>query len=193
MTNAYADLTTLKASAYLNISGTTYDTQLLNLLETVSRQIDRHANRHFYVLVTIRNFDGVTVLPVTDLISITTLKTDDDKDRTSEITWATSDYLLDPSSVEPTKSWGRPYSQVLVDLEAGTEDTFTTGRRTAEINGKWGLREVTEDSEADINEGGQLSATDTTLTVTDGAKFAVGQTIIIDSESLYITDISTHD
>ena len=62
-----------------------------------------------------------------------------------------------------------------------------------QIDGKWGYREVTEDSGADINEGGEFSATDTTLTVTDGAQFAVGQTIIIDSEQMYITAIATND
>ena len=46
---------------------------------------------------------------------------------------------------------------------------------------------------ADINEGSGCSATDTTLTVTDGSKFAVGQTILIGSEQLYITAISTND
>ena len=148
MTNAYADLTTLKAAAYLNISGATYDTQLLDLLETVSRQIDRHTNRHFYVLNTTRAFDGdgSSVLLVPDLISITSLKTDDDKDRTFETTWAATDYLLYPSNAEPTKPWGHPYSRVLVDLEAGTKDAFTTGQRTVQIDGKWGYREVTEDS-----------------------------------------------
>ena len=52
---------------------------------------------------------------------------------------------------------------------------------------------MTEDSGADINEGAQYSATDTTLTVTDGSKFAVGQTVLIESEQLYVTAISTND
>ena len=65
--------------------------------------------------------------------------------------------------------------------------------QTVQIDGKWGYREVTEDSEADINEGAQYSATDTTLTVTDGSKFAVAQTILIESEQLYITAIATND
>ena len=80
-----------------------------------------------------------------------------------------------------------------MDTEAGNEDVFTAGMQTVEINGKWGYQEVTEDSGADINEGAQYSATDTTLTVTDGSKFAVGQTILIESEQLYITAISTNN
>ena len=195
MANAYADLTTLKSSGVLNITGTGYDTRLSELLETVSRLIDAYSNRHFYVLLTTRKFDGDggTRLTVQDLISVTSLKTDDNKDRTFETTWAATDYLLYPSNAEPTKAWGRPYNRLQVDLDAGSEDVFTAGFQTVEIDGKWGFREVTEDSGADINEGAQYSATDTTLTVTDGTKVSVAQTILIDSEHLYITAISTND
>jgi len=62
-----------------------------------------------------------------------------------------------------------------------------------EAAGKWGYREVTEDSGASINEGGAFSAADTTLTVTDGSKFSLGDTLSIESESLYVTAISTND
>ena len=82
---------------------------------------------------------------------------------------------------------------MLVDLEAGNEDVFTAGRQTVQIEGKWGFREVTEDSGTDINKVGGYTATDVTLTVDDGSKFAVGQTILIGSEQHYITAISTND
>ena len=195
MTNAYHELTTLKSAGALNITGTSYDTRLRDLLEAVSRSIDHYCNRHFYVLLTTRVFDGDggTELNAPDLISVTSLKTDDNKDRTFETTWAATDYLLYPSNAEPTKVWGRPYTRVIVDREAGNEDVFTAGMQTVEITGKWGYREVTDDSGADINEAGGFSATDTTLTVTDGSKLAVGQTILIESEQLYITAISTND
>ena len=195
MTNAYADLTTLKSTGALNIAGTGYDTRLRELLEAASRLIDRYCNRHFWVLNTTRKFDGngTDSLLVPDLLSVTSLKTDDNKDRAFETTWAATDYLLYPPNAEPTKPWGRPYSRLLVDIEAGNEDAFTTGRQTVQIDGKWGFRDLTEDSGADINEGAQYSATDTTLTVTDGSKFAVGETLLIESEQLYITAISTND
>ena len=195
MTNAYADLSTLKSSGVLNITGTGYDTRLRELLDAVSRLMDQYCNRHFFVLVATKTFDGGggTELHLPDLISVTSLKTDDNKDRTFETTWASTDYLLYPPNAEPTKRWGRPYNRVLVDTEAGNEDVFTAGMKTVEIVGEWGYRKVTEDSGADVNEAGGLSATDTTLTVTDGSKFAVAQTILVDSEQLYITAIATND
>ncbi len=194
MTNAYADLTTLKSSGVLNITGTGFDTRLRELLVTGSRLIDRYCNRHFYVLVATRKFDGDggTKLPVPDLISVTSLKTDDNKDRTFETTWAATDYLLYPPNADPTKEWGGPYSRVLVDTEAGSEDVFTQGLQTVQIDGKWGYREVTEDSGTDINNGAGYSATATALVVDDGSKLAVGQTLLIGSEQLYVTEISTN-
>ena len=136
MPNAYADLATLKFSGVLNITGTGFDIRLRELLETGSRLIDRYCNRHFYVLVATRKFDGDggTKLPVPDLISVTSLKTDDNKDRTFETTWAATDYLLYPPNADPTKEWGGPYSRVVVDTEAGSEDVFTLELRSARLH-----------------------------------------------------------
>ena len=59
MTNAYADLGTLKSPGVLNISGSSirFD-RLLDLLEAVSRLIDHYCNRRFYVVEEARFFDG---------------------------------------------------------------------------------------------------------------------------------------
>ena len=193
MTNAYADLTTLKSTGVLNISGTGYDTRLRELLEAVSRLIDRYCNRHFWVLNTTRRFDGdgTDSLLVPDLLSVTSLRTDDDKDRTFETAWAAADYLLYPPNAEPAMPWGRPYGRVLVDSEAGNKDVFTRGHQTVQIQGKWGFRDFTADSGAVINQGARFPAFDTTLTVTDGSKLAVGETVLIRREQLYVTSIST--
>ena len=195
MANSYADLMTLKSGGVLNISGISLDARLLALLEDVSRWIDNYCNRHFYVLEATRRFDGVggRELAVPDLISVTTLKTDEDQDRMFELTWGSGDYLLYPLNAEPQQPWGRPYSRVLVDTEAGSKAVFPSGKSVVEIAGKWGFREVAENSGADISEGGAFGPTDTTLTVTDGSKFTVGQTVLIESEQLYLTGISTND
>ena len=191
MTNAYASVAALKGSAVLNITGTGYDSQLLALLEGVSRWIDAHCNRHFYALTASQRFDGDggTALAVPDLISITTLKTDDDLDRTFEQTWTTSDYLLYPLDAKPQDPAGRPFYRVLVD-KSGSRRAFPPGQATVEITGKWGYREVLADSLADISEGGVFSAADTTLTVTDGAKFALGHSILIEAEQLFVAAIA---
>ena len=126
MTTAYADLDTLKSTAVLNLTGSAFDSRLLALLEDVSRWIDAHCNRHFYVLTASRRFDGDggTQLGIPDLISVTTLASDEDQDRVFETTWSSSDYLLYPLNAEPQQPWGRPYSRLLVDKAAGSRASF---------------------------------------------------------------------
>ena len=136
MTNAYADLATLKSAGVLNISGDAYDTRLLDILEAVSRLIDHYCNRRFYVVAEARFFDadGGKELAVPDLISVTSLKTDDDRDRAFETLWAASDYLLYPSNARPDKPWGRPYTRVLADMDASNKSAIP--RRTPNGGGK---------------------------------------------------------
>lgn len=195
MSNSYANLDTLKSSGMLNISSTAFDGRLLALLEHVSRWFDDYCNRHFFVLNSVRRFDGTggVELPVPDLISITALKTDQDQDRAFEVSWGAGDYLLYPLNAEPQQPWGRPHTRVLVDTEAGSRTEFPSGKSTVEIDGKWGFREALEDSGADINEGGTFTASDTTLTVTDGGKLAPGQTVLVENEQIYVTSAATND
>ena len=66
------------------------------------------------------------------LLSVTTLKTDEDGDRTYEITWATTDYHLVPYD-------GPPYFEVHVDLTNG-DYNFPVGQKTIQIVGSWGVK-----------------------------------------------------
>ena len=195
MTNAYADSDTLKSSAVLNITGTSFDTQLRILLETASRLIDHYCNRHYYVLVATRKFDGDggTTLPVPDLISVTSLKTDDNKDRTFETTWAATDYLLYPPNADPTNYWGRPYGRILVDTENGSQSEFIQGMQTVEINGKWGYRDYTGAKVTTMNDVGGISATTEVWTVASAADIGPGHTVLVDSEQMYVKSISGND
>ena len=54
------------------------------------------------------------------------------------------------------------------------------------------IARVTEDSGTDVNDG-SFAAGDTAFDVGDGTKLAIGQTILIDSEQLYITGIATNN
>ena len=195
MTNAYADLATLKSAGVLNISGGTYDARLLDLLEAVSRLIDHYCNRRFYVIEESRFFDGDggKELEVPDLISVASLKTDDDRDRTFETLWQATDYLLYPPNSQPDKPWGRPYTRALVDVEAGSKNSFPAGLQTVEVNGKWGYSQLAEDTGASINQGAELQNEATVLTVTGAENLSPGQTLSIDSEQLYVTSVSAND
>ena len=189
--NAYVTVDLLKSSSVLNVTGTGDDTRLRLLAESQSRLIDRLCNRHFYALTATRTFDVLdtsTVL-LSDLAAITTLKTDDNIDRTFETTWATTDYRLRPSNADPAtrfNSNSRPYTSVVVDSN-GTK-SFTLGDETAQIVGEWGwwLHKATATETADAIS----STTATTFSVSARTDVEAGHTILVDSEQLYVQSYS---
>ena len=191
MTNAYVSLDTLKSSSVLNVTGSADDSRLRALAENASRIVDRYCNRHFYVIVATRRFDGLGTpsLLIPDLVSVDSggLKTDDDKDRVFETTWAASDYLLLPTNADPTTGGNpqsRAYAEVAVDVDAGTKSAFPSGMQTVQIAGQWGwwlhLRRAIETANAVAN------ATTTSVTVSGLADVEAGHTLLIDSEQMYV-------
>ena len=194
--NAYLTVDLIKNASILDISGTGDDTRLRRVLENVSRKVDDYCNRHFFTLSQTKKFDGDggILLLIPDLISIDAsgLKTDDNKDRTFETTWATTDYLLLPSNADPTGGNGqsRPYTEIEVDLDAGTEDVWTDGRQTVEIAAQWGFNRKYLRATETVNE--ELDATETGVDITTRTDIEAGHTILVDSEQMYVLSYSSN-
>jgi hypothetical protein len=74
------------------------DSELTGICRSVSRWIDEWCDRVFARRSITMELDtcGYYNLPVPDLVSVTTLKTDDDGDGVYETTWSASDYELQP-------------------------------------------------------------------------------------------------
>ena len=192
--NSYVTVDLLKSSSVLDITGSGDDARLRGVLENVSRQIDRYCNRHFYAASLTKKFDGSGTqrLLVPDLISIDSsgLKTDDNKDRMFESTWATTDYLLLPSNADPTTAGNpqsRPYTVAEVDTDAGTKADWPAGRQTVQIAGQWGwwrhLKRASETATV-------ANSTTTTLTASAATDVEVGHSLLLESEQVYVTAIS---
>ena len=101
ITNGYATLAEYKAQFFPTDQSDTADDATIELvIEAASRAIDDHCFRRFYKNTVDETryysaeFDNI--LFVDDLVSITTLKTDEDGDRTYEQTWVATDYDLQP-------------------------------------------------------------------------------------------------
>jgi hypothetical protein len=105
------------------ISDALDDVAILAACKAVKRWIDRHCDRHFNRLTATKTLTppGWYCLPVPDLVSVTTLKTDAGGDGTYETTWAAGDYQLLPANaaveVEP-----EPYTEI----RAVGSNTFPT-------------------------------------------------------------------
>ena len=189
----YGDLTKLKDNSLLAnpAAGAGYDDELFQLLLAVSAMVDGYCNRRFYPRAATLVFDGPadTVLEVPDLVSLTTLESDDDDDGAYETTWAATDYELVPQNATPTEHGGMPYHSVRV-LNRGMKQRFERGHSRYRVTGVWGYRSHQEDSGSLTD--GSVSDTATTMLVDAGSDFAAGQTIVVGSEQMLVTAISTN-
>lgn len=153
ITNGYCTLQEVKAAA--RITDSADDTLLENCVEAASRRIDGFTGIFFYQttqtislylvdtpLVTPLSYNQY-VLRTPDLVSVTTLKTDDDGDGTFEDTWvAGTDYRLEPLD---RALQNRPYNQV-VAIGAKSWPVLTAPPMPGiQINGVWGWPSIPDD------------------------------------------------
>lgn len=134
-TNLYSTVASLKTR--LGISDTTDDTTLGLILTGVCRAIDGHCGQSFYQdsSASVRYFtaqDKRTVF-VDPLVSVTTLATDSDIDRTYSQTWATTDYDLMPANAS---SRNRPYTWI--EQAPDGDYNFPTRSLGVKLTAVWG-------------------------------------------------------
>ncbi|HXG36524.1 MAG TPA: hypothetical protein VNL15_06120 [Dehalococcoidia bacterium] len=189
MPNLYASLADIKATLG-GITGTTRDAELLSLLEDISRAIDEETGRHFYSVIATRLYDGSgndKLWLFDDLISVTTLKVDEDGDLVYEKTLtANTDYWLYPDN--PLAN--TPYYRIDINPESSNISAFPSGRRRVQLVGKFGYSEETQS--AGTLGAAILNATDTSVTMLAGHSVNAGDTIIVDSEQMYVSAVATN-
>jgi hypothetical protein len=184
--NAYADVTTFKSAEFAGVTENTEQARFRRLLEAASRYLDTRCERHFYCWEGTRYYDGATRLYPDDILSVTTLKLDEDGDGTYEETMATTDYVLYPLNGFP-KSW----VEISSDSDYGS---FASGtKKGVEIVGVFGYGDgynatpyVTTGQTVQNN---PLAADGTTLTVTLATGLSAGITLRIGDEQIYIEAI----
>lgn len=187
MPNLYATLAAFKAE--IGKTNTTNDTVLLRLLERASRECDSIAERQFYSELDTRVFDGdgSNRIAIDDLISVdTSLKVDEDGDGTYETTLAVNtDYWLTPDN--PVAN--TPYTHVELNPESAILTLWPAGRKRVQIIGMFGYSNETEVSGT---LGAQIAdAATTAVTMTAGHGLTGGETIVIQSEHLYVSAVAT--
>lgn len=108
---------------------------LEQILEGASRWIDKFCGRRFYAESETRYYTPQfsNLLEVDDLLSVTTLQTDEDGDRTYEITWASTDYDLFPYNAILD---GQPYTMIRVTPEG--DYSFPRVAKGVKIVGSFG-------------------------------------------------------
>lgn len=144
ITNGYCTLAEVKAA--LRISDSTDDTLLEGAIEGASRRIDGYTGRFFYQTTnTVKMYarDVYTVLLQNDLVSVITLKTDDDGDGTYEDTWTLNvDYQLQPLN---TALQSRPYNRITAIGGKTFPIVVQPEIPAVELNGVWGWGAIPDD------------------------------------------------
>lgn len=194
MPNLYARPSHVMAA----IAGTSYDPadgtllpQYVRAIERVSREVDRWTNRRFYAEVATRYFDVPAAcrelaLPMNkdgDLISVTTLKVDDDYDWSYGLTLTEgTDFVLMPYNTTP--KW-----RIAVHPNSTNINNWPAGPRRVQIVGTFGY---SYDLESTGLTGTVASSSTTTLTANAAATslIDVGETLVLDSEQVYVTAVS---
>jgi len=134
----YIDREELKET--LTLSGETYpDADIDAAIVTASRAVDDYCGRRFYPdadATQVRYYTPMSCnyLYVDDMLTLTTLKTDDDGDGTFESTWTqNTHFVLEPLNATAN---GRPWGTVRVLPSASLRFAFRP--RSVELTGKFG-------------------------------------------------------
>ena len=194
MFGAYASIADIKG--VLGITATTDDTMIRKIVEAASRSIDNYCNRIFVTQTSTKYFDGAIILWVPDLLSITTLKTDEDGNGTYENTFQVStepvDYLLYGIGLEDSYN---TFPKTRVELgEDSDYGSFANGvKRGVEIVGIWGYGDGISATPyiVDTTITEDLTAGESAIDVTSVTNLSAGQLILIGSEQYYIYSISS--
>ncbi len=108
-----------------------------SVVEAISRLIDERTGRRFFTTsedetryFTAENSD---LLRIGDIVSLTSIKTDEDGDRVYERTWSATDYDLEPFNAALD---GKPYSQIRTTPNGLY--AFPTTRKGVQLVGKFG-------------------------------------------------------
>jgi len=176
----------------LGITSTTDDTVIRKICEASSRSIDSYCNRYFYTQSATRYFDGAVKLWLPDLLSITTLKTDEDGDATFENTLATTDYILYGHGIEDTLNV-LPYTRLEISMDSDYSSFASGVKKGVQIAGLWGygdgISATPYVTDTTITE--DLTAGESAIDVTSITNLSAGQVVLIGTEQYYIYSIST--
>ena len=118
---------------------------------------------------------AIACLVVPDLIAVSELAQADGGGHTFGKVWDDGQFRLLPHNASPLRPWGHPYGAVRARAERG--EGFTSGEANFRLTGVWGYRLFAEASGATLT--AEAAAEDTGITVSDGAQFRVGQTLLL--------------
>ena len=193
--NLYTDLDQWERRFSYDVDvGAADRTELEQIIQTASRDVDDACNTHFFTETATLVFDGsgLPILSIPDLVAITSLKLDEDRDRVFETTLDPVDYWLSRPDHE------RPYSELprrllTLDTHNGAFSRFIRQEQLVQIAAEWGFTGNTEIVAGEtVQDTTEQDATQLTLDVNDGTEFSLGQMLKIEDEQEYVSGIASN-
>jgi len=115
-----------------------------------------------------------------DLLSVTTLQSE--AQNTTPTTISSSDYYLEPNNQGP------PYDRIEIDLSStAAYQSGDTPQRSISVAGSWGYTSTTR-SGGTVASGLDSDSTATTAVCSDASRIGVGDTLLIQSEQIFVSE-----
>lgn len=142
VTNGYCTLANVKQA--LRLTDSVDDVLLEQAIEGASRRVDGYCGRFFYQKqATLLLFaHDIYNLPVSDLVSITELATDNQGNGSYSQVWNSNDYFLDPTDAILQ---GRPYNRIVASAGKTFPMQYLPNKPMIRLNGVWGWSAVPDD------------------------------------------------
>ena len=183
----YSDRNAMRAFLGIDSTVTDKDAKIDIMIARASAYIEQKTDRRFIPWTGTKEFDYQGALELVfgdDLLSSTPTITHND----GVDTVAAGDYFLYPLNAADDN---RPY----LSLEMLYTDDFLfyndTRQSAIAITGKWGYCEISWLSGSLLTAG--ITAAATTVPVDAGTDFSIGQTILIGTEQMWISNIATNN
>lgn len=183
MANWYASREQVKRAGGITVS---LNAMVDRIIEAVSRDIDRRTRRRFIPITETRTYrwsqpngrSNVLLLDA-DLLAVTTLQAK--AQDTTPTTIASTDYFLEPDNFTP-------YDRIEIDLSSSAAfESGDTSQRSISVAGRWGYSEDTVTA-GTVASGLASDAAATSMVGSDGSLVDVGDTLLIGTEQLFVSE-----
>lgn len=185
MVNFLVSREAVKAAA--SIDGTAQNARVDRIIEGISDEIEKATRVYFIPRTETRLFRwpndhsrGTHLWLNTGLISIATLQTK--AQDSSPTTISANDFFLEP------QEFGPPYNRIEIDVSSTAAfEPGDTPQRSISVAGEWGYSNNTKAAGA-VAGTGLNSTTATEFVCSNGSLIDVGDTLLIESEKLFVSE-----
>ena len=186
----YTNRAALKAALTIPATTTSQDVALDAVMETVSREIDLYVGFGFSPASGVRDYTprSADCLDLDyPLLAVDSVVADYDANSSYETTLSSATYHLTPFNAT-AESPRRPFWGM--EIRANSTGVFPAGiQRGARVTGTWGYYDERHTTTGNLTSA--MTSAGLTMKVAGASQYSAGHLLLIDSERIQVTDVST--